>query len=173
MRRSDGRRADRRRGIGIFGCVTWGWTVTLVLLVVVAATVAVGWWLNDPGRNPPPAEYATTACRAFARLEEGALSLRSAVDAAGDGEPGAAAEAAGAERAALSASDIAAGLPEWGPGEPFNELLASLIVATLNGADALADDDLDAARDELALAEDLVADGRRALDEERFGFGCA
>lgn len=164
---------ERRRGVGVFGCVTWGWAVTLALLVVVLLTVAVGWWINDPGRNPAPAAYPEAACGAFARLQTATDQLRVGVVAARDGDRAGADGAAGAaERAALAASDISSELPEWGPGEPLNQLLASLIVATLNGADALVERDLDAAEEELAAAQELVASGRRAFDERRFGFAC-
>jgi hypothetical protein len=164
---------ERRQGVGVFGCVSWGWAVTLALLGAVLVTVAVGWWINDPGRNPAPAAYPGAACGAFDQLEEATDELRVGVAGGRDGDrAGADRAAAAAERAAVAASDISSRLPAWGPGEPLNQLLASLIVATLNGADALAERDLAAAEEELAVAEELVASGRRAFDERRFGFAC-
>ena len=162
-----------RRGIGVFGCITWGWAFTLALLVLVVASVGLSWLVNDPGRNPPPSGYAETACTAFEHLAAATASLAEAVSAAERDDAETALTATGsAERETLEGSRVSSELPEWGPGEPLTEVIASLIIANLNGVSALRSGTPGVAREDLEVAEELVANGRSALDERRFGFTC-
>lgn len=139
----------------------------------MGVAVLVSWLLSDPGRNPPPSGYAETACAAFERLEAATGRLGAAVGAAerDDGDAALAATDA-AEREALEGSRISSELPEWGPGEPLTEVMASLIVANLNGVTAIRSGTPELARNELEVAEELVGNGRSALHERRFGFSC-
>jgi hypothetical protein len=171
--RSPGSGRSGRRGVGVFGCVTWGWALTLALLVLVGVSLLFSWLVNDPGRNPPPSGYAETACAAFQHLEAATGNLGDAVAAAERDDAEAALSATNAaEREALEGSRISSDLPEWGPGEPLTEVIASLIVANLNGVHALRSGTSDIARDELDVADELVNNGRNAFEERRFGFDC-
>ena len=114
--------------------------------------LVVGWLRNDPGRNPPPAGYPQAACAAFAHLGAGTDAL-----AAGD---------LAAVNAEISMADHSlASLPAWEPGRGFEDLLASLLATLLQATTAANDSSLGTARN-------LVADGRAAVAERRYGFDC-
>lgn len=150
--------------------------MTIAALLFIGIVIAIGALRSDPARNPPPAAYVPAACEAFVRLSAAADHLAAAVAARGDGEL----DVAGDERAAGEAEAVAANeairaLPPWPPGEPFDELLASLIITVVPALDELdgADPDLGEIGHRSAVADQLVAEGRAVLDEERYGFGCA
>jgi hypothetical protein len=112
----------------------------------------VGWLRNDPGRNPPPAGYPPAACTAFGHLA-------SATDALAAGDlPTVSAEISRADESLAS-------LPAWEPGRGLEDLFASLLATLLQATTAPNDTSLE-------TAQNLVADGRAALAERRYGFDC-
>jgi hypothetical protein len=120
---------------------------------VVGLVLLIGWVRNDPGRNPAPAGYPPAACAAFRELTAATDAL-----AAGD---------LAAVRAHISrADDSLASLPAWEPGRGFEDLLASLLATLLDATTA------DSSGARLEVVQSLVASGRAALAERRYGFDC-
>lgn len=145
-------------------------------MLFIAVVITIGALRSDPARNPPPPAYPPAACQAFAHLSDAADHLAAAVVALAGGQHDMLARERAAGEAAVSAANAAIrDLPPWPPGESFDELLASLIIIVVPALDELGAGG-SASRDEVArqseVASQLVAEGRAALDEERYGFGC-
>lgn len=172
--------APDRPGVGLFRHMSWGWWVTLALALGVVAIIVFGLVRTDPARNPAPAAYVTQGCAAFGELSEGTDALGAAVDV-GDDRVRFASAAAVVDAHVAAAGDAIGQLPSWPPGEQFEQLLASLLITLLEGSGAVPSENDDGflAPDELtpeervAVAENLVAEGREMLDGERLGFSCA
>lgn len=151
------RRAARGGRSNVLRLAGWGVGLTLGLAIFVTLVLLVAYLRNDPGRNPVPAGYREAACAAFTELGAGVTALER-----GDEDE---------VRERLDAANAAVtDLPSWAPGEPFNELLASLIITLTNGADALAAGEN--AAEEIESARTLDDAGRRQLAEGAYGFDC-
>jgi hypothetical protein len=166
--REPGSQPERPDGVGVFRLAGWGWGLSIALFLLVGLVVVVGYMRDDPGRNPAPATYAAAVCAAVGELAAGTEALAAGIEVRGDAV--ARREARFAILARVDAANEAlAGLPDWSPGRPLNELLASQIITLTNGAEALdsgpADEDLEAARAAQADLEEQLASGR-------YGFTC-
>ena len=107
-------------------------------------------------------------CAAAQETAAGTAALAAGIDVRGDAV--ARREARLAVLARVDAANEAlADLPDWSPGRPLNELLASRIISLTNGAEALdggpAEEDLEASRGGQDDLEEQLASGR-------YGFTC-
>ena len=166
--REPGARPERPDAVGVFRLAGWGWGLSIALFLLVGLVVAVGYLRDDPGRNPAPDAYVASVCAAAEETAAGATALAAGIDVRGDAV--ARQEARLAVLARVDAANEAlADLPDWSPGRPLNELLASQIITLTNGAEALdggpADEDLEASRATRADLEEQLASGR-------YGFTC-
>jgi hypothetical protein len=143
---------SRRTGVGLFRLFGFGWTASLLLVAAVGLVLLVGWLRNDPGRNPPPTGYPEAACATFHHLARATESL-------------AAGELATVSAQIGLADRSLAGLPAWEPGRGLEDLLASLLATLLLATTAPSETRLE-------TAQNLVADGRAAFAERRYGFAC-
>lgn len=135
----------------------WGVGLSLALAILVAFVLLVGYFRNDPGRNPAPEAYRDGACAAFTELSAGVAALEER-------------DEENVRRRLEAANEAVSDLPSWAPGEPFDELLASQIITLTNGADALAADEEPEL--EIESARTLDDAGRRQLADGAYGFDC-
>jgi hypothetical protein len=145
--------------------------VTLLLTAIVIGVVVYGFIRADPARNPAPAAYVDGACTALDRLA-------AAIGALGEGvEEGVADDTAtelanGAEADAIAADDALGMLPEWPPGEPLDELLAGMLLDSLNAIAAIREGEMATARDDQESAANALAAAEASLANGRYGFAC-
>ena len=144
----------------------WGWGVTIALALLVGVILVVGYLRNDPGRNPAPTAYREAVCAAFDKLTLATEALTEAN--AGAHDTNVRSQGIGAtNRHLVAASELLEDLPDWAPGEPFNELIASHIVGLADGAAALRSGQIDMER-----ITELNAAGHRQLTDGSLGFTC-
>ena len=145
--------------------------MTLLLTAIVIGVVAYGFIRADPARNPAPTAYVDAACTALDRLAATIDALGEAVE---EGVSDVAAEelADQAEAEALAADESLGTLPEWPPGEPLDELLAGMLLDSLNAIVAIRDGELETARDDHESAANALAAAEASLANGRYGFDC-
>jgi len=163
-----GKEPDRSGGVGLFRLAGWGWGLTIALFVIVGSVALVGYLRDDPGRNPAPSAYRTAVCEAFAQLAAGVDALERGV-AVRDDPAGRDAARAELEERVDAAGTAVAGLPEWAPGRPLDELIGAQIITLTNGAAAL---DEGPVEEDLEVARTVDAQAREQLSGGRYGFTC-